>query len=436
MKHEDIKNVFDHIQPDISAKERMLRNVLDHSENRRQNIILSFNFRKAVPALVLAVVLAGGILSYGLKDILFNRGLNGKANPELAQEDLVGSDSAIGREDMVAPLLNQFQIDGRNYILLSDYPDEFGFPATITDADIGEKIATIGKSPDNSLVGCEVFEYKPAGCEAVVAVKRNDAYELYRFFTFESYNNNQDEDAVEYLKLYGINGPEDIAKIMFIVPDEKSKLDGVTNITGEINDRNEIAKFYSFYSVLKNSSDKYFEKLFGNRPGSEGVEIERVKPEVQKYEIVPVDPVAPDYVPGGASGTSSSHPGIAEDMPLTKGSEEHNAVTGSNPSAATDQSADLPISGGDTSVSVIIGSGNVPGSGGGSTNMTGVGSTEPVTVAPAQGPVGNALDNPVTIRIYNQNGVYLETIYYKNMGFISRYEISADFAAFIDNYIR
>lgn len=426
--------VFDNIEPDMPAKERMLENVLYHSKNRKMNPMLYFNFRKAVPALVLTVVLAGGILSYGLKDIIFNNGMRGSSPTETAQDSLIDNDTASGREDMPAPLLNQFQIKGRNYILMSDYVEEFGFDTEISGDDIGSKIATIEKSPDKSLVGCEVYEYIPAGGEAVVAVKRNNAYELYRFFTFESYNNNQDEDAIEYLKLYGINSPEDIAKIQFIVHTERSKLEGTTNITGEISDRNEIAKFYSFYSVLKNSSDKYFEKLFGNRPGSRDVEIDRVNPDGQ------VEPVAPDYMPApdydGASGAGSSYPGIAEDMPMSTGGGRDAVIT-IEPSVAIDQPADLPITGGDTPVSVIIDRGNVSSPTGGSSSMTGIGSTEPVTVAPAQGgSVGNALDSPVTIRIYNKNGVYLETTYYKNIGFISRYEISSDFAAFIENYIK
>ena len=436
--------VFDNIEPEMPAKERMLENVLYHSKNRKMNPMLYFNFRKAVPALVLTVVLAGGVLSYGLKDIIFNNGMRGSSPTETAQDSLIDNDTASGREDMAAPLLNQFQIKGRNYILMSDYVEEFGFDTEISGDDIGSKIATIEKSPDKSLVGCEVYEYIPAGGEAVVAVKRNNAYELYRFFTFESYNNNQDEDAIEYLKLYGINSPEDIAKIQFIVHTERSKLEGTTNITGEISDRNEIAKFYSFYSVLKNSSDKYFEKLFGNRPGSRDVEIDRVNPDGQKGEIVPdarpVEPVAPDYMPApdydGASGAGSSYPGIAEDMPMSTGGGRDAVIT-IEPSVAIDQPADLPITGGDTPVSVIIDRGNVSSPTGGSSSMTGIGSTEPVTVAPAQGgSVGNALDSPVTIRIYNKNGVYLETTYYKNIGFISRYEISSDFAAFIENYIK
>jgi len=378
VKREDIKLVFDRIKPDASTKERMLESVLNHSKRRKENSILYINFKKAIPALALAIVFAGGILTFSLKDKLFNHGLRGSGMPEIAQEDMIGKDSASGREDMAAPLLNQFQIDGRHYILMSDYVEELGFSATIDDEDIGQKLMTIEKSPDKSLIGCEVFSYLPAGSESVVAVKRNDKYELFKFFAFESYLNNQDEDAIEYLKLYGVEGPEDIAKIQFIVHTEKSKSEGSTNIRAEITDRNEIARFYSFYSALKNSSDKYFEKLFGyNRAdNSRDVEVDVAYPVGQESRDSsnerPVEPIAPDHV---------STPGASQ-------------------------------------------------------GMTDIGETGPASVAPSQGSAGNALADPVAIRIYNQKGVYYESMYYKNIGFISRYEITAEFAAFIENYIK
>lgn len=52
-----------------------------------------------------------------------------------------------------------------------------------------------------------MYRYMPAGGEAVVAVKRETGYQLFRFFAFESYLNNQDEDTRDYLELYGISEP-------------------------------------------------------------------------------------------------------------------------------------------------------------------------------------------------------------------------------------
>ena len=128
------------------------------------------------------------------------------------------------REDAPAMFIDQFQIDNRHYILLTDdLREDYGLPATVDESDIGEKITDIGSSPDKSLTGRGVYRYVPAGCEAVVAVRKDEGYQLYRFFTFESYNNNQDEEAIEYPKLYGINSAEDIARIRFIGHSERSK---------------------------------------------------------------------------------------------------------------------------------------------------------------------------------------------------------------------
>jgi hypothetical protein len=49
--------------------------------------------------------------------------------------------------------------------------------------------------------------------------------------------------------------------------------------------------------------------------------------------------------------------------------------------------------------------------------------------------VGNALENAITIRIFNKNGIYFDAVYYRNIGFMSRYEISEEFAAFISTML-
>lgn len=51
--------------------------------------------------------------------------------------------AGMGREDAVAPLLDQFRIDDRHYILLTDdLRKEFGLPDTISDGDIGRRSQT------------------------------------------------------------------------------------------------------------------------------------------------------------------------------------------------------------------------------------------------------------------------------------------------------
>lgn len=399
MKREELVTSFDKIGPDKVTERRMFDNILSHSGKEKK---MAFDFRRAIPALGLAIAIAGGILAY---DLAGGRKLI--PAPEYAIDNGSGAS-----EDMVAPLLNQFELDGRHYILMSDdLRTEFGFPQQINESDIGEKITTITTSVDMSLIGSEVYYYKPAGSEAVVAVNKGNEYMLFKFFTFESYNNNQDEDAIEYLKLFGINNAEDIAKVQFIVYTERSKLDGKPEILEELTGRDEISRFYDYFSVLKNSSDKYFERLFGFAP------VESGKKEVGIDMPVQIDPVAPDapdsntVYPVAPPESAVSHPGFsgyADDMPLT----------GSGQTPVVDSTR--------------------PISGNGSTGMMDMGEPGTITggTTPAhQGAAGNALADPVMIRIYNQNGVYLETVYYKNIGFISRYEINEEFADFIESCI-
>jgi hypothetical protein len=395
VKREDLVVSFEKIEPDKAAEKRMLNNIISHSGKEKR---MAFDFRKAIPALGLVLVLAGGVLAYDMMT-----GRNRIPSPEYAIDNSTGA-----REDMIAPLLNQFEIDGRHYILLSDdLRAEYGFSQHINESDIGEKITTITTSVDPSLIGGEVYEYEPAGSEAVVVVKKGDILWRFSFFTFESYNNNQDEDAIEYLKIYGINKAEDIAKVQFIVHSEQSKIEGKLDVRGELTGQDEIEKFYNYYSILKNSSDKYFDRLFNFNPDGGvkgGVEIDvpnQVSPvpaDAPDQNIV--HPVAPD-----SAVSAPDHTGYAEDLPLTDNSR---TPAEGNAGSVSKDNSDGMMDMGDTGT------------------MTG-------GTAPAWGPAGNPLADPVTIRIYNHSGVYLETIYYRNIGFISRHEINEEFAAFIES---
>jgi hypothetical protein len=390
VNREDLKLSMEQIKPDEMAEERMLANIMRSFEKGRKRGMEFRKYKKLIPALALAVVIAGSVLAY---DMLGNK----NANPP-GEYNAVGDaavDSAAGREDMVAPLLNQFQLDGRHYILLpDDLKREYGLPAEIGDGDIGSKIAAITASPDPSLTGSEVYSYLPAGGEAVVAVKKDGGYQLFRFFTFESYNNNRDEDAAAYLKLYGIKGAEDIGKVQIIAHSEQSKLEGLIDIRGEITDPVEIAKFYGHYSVLKNAADKYFEALFGYKPADNG------NSSSVEVDIAVPDPAIPPDAPPDAPDRIVSHQGETPSMdePVSSGGGQ-----------------DMNMDMGDI---------------GPETGLWDSGSTQP-----SQGSAGNALADMVTVRIYNQNGIFYDTPYYRNIRFLSRYEVSEQFAAFLEGYM-
>lgn len=394
MKKEELKSSFSKIEPDKTAESRMLNNILSHSGKEQK---MMFNFRKALPALGLVIVIAGSILAYNM-----TAGKNSIPTPGYVTD---------AREDMLAPLVNQFQIEDKHYILLSDdLRAEYGFSLQLDESDIGDRITTITKSVDPSLIGGEVYRFEPAGGEAVVAVKKDDSYRLFKFFNFESYNNNQDEDVVEYLKLYGINSAEDIAKILFIVHSDQSKIEGKLDVKGQLTDRDEISQFYGYYSIMKNSSDKYFDRLFNYSPtGNTGKDVEVDVP--NQYNPVPPDAGRDITHPSdpGSIDPAPDHIGFAEDMPMMKGDD-----------GQTGAFEERPVSNDDPKGMMDMGN---------TSSNTG-------TTSPSQGSAGNAPANPVTIRIYNHSGIYFETVYYRNMGFISRHEVNEEFANFLEGYIK
>lgn len=382
MKKEDLVGAFDKIGPDNISEEKMLRNILGRREKRYNG---GFQMKKAVPIFALALVIAGSLLAFNLKN----------AGDDVERGNLGCT------EDMVAPIINQFQIEDRHYIIMPEnLKDEYGLPAEITAGDIGGRIAAIENTPDGSLLGCEVYEYIPAGCGAVVAVKQDGEFKLYKFLNFEKYLNNQDEDAGKYLELYGIYGAADISRVRFIGHSERYKLEGKDDIRSEITDRAEIETFYSCFSTLKNSSDKYFKKLFD-------------------YQGAPVEN-------GGAAGELPNG-----GMPRTE--PENGGGNSASDLPAYDSLApegSLFQADGDTPVQSVPGAGT---GGSASTDMTDTGGGY---VSPgSQGAAGDALSGSITIRIYNKNGVYYDAEYYINIGFISRYEVGEDFAEFLKNYV-
>jgi|LSQX01.3.fsa_nt_gb hypothetical protein len=405
MRREDLKRSFDSIEPGRDAENRMLNNILHKSKKARGTASgISFTPRKAMPVMAIALVLVAGIAIWSLS--------SGNLLTRNAEDGRISAGDSIGsapREDFAAVLKDQFQLGDRHYIVLHDEQRVgFGLPETITEEDIGEKLATISESIDESLIGFDVYRYMPAGGEAVVAVKRETGYQLFRFFAFESYLNNQDEDTRDYLELYGISGADDIARILFIGHSEQAKIEGRMDILTELTDRQKIRTFYDYYSVIPNSSDKYFEKLF-NFEGNDRVPVDTVPdPAIPEPDGTVVHPVPPDYMDGEFY-----------DMPAAPDHTGWDAVPGSsagNEAAPADYADDAiyhrPVE---------------------SNNKKGM-SHQGETTASYEGRSGtDALASSITIRIYNKNGVYFETVYYPNIGFISRHEVKDEFAAFLKN---
>lgn len=202
--------------------------------------------RKIVVAFVLVLVVVAAVIL--VVYLLGGKGQNNSESMDIAKEE------------------QQFRYKNRNYTVLSgEKRDAFGLPESVQEGDIGEKIGTISEGP---LEGTDFYEYLPAGGQAVVAVQKEDQFFLYEFYAFQRYLDNQDEDVVSYLSLYGITDADSIEKVQFITLSQEA---GKSNqkVLKEITSPDDIRTFYNRYSVMTDSSKQYFDQIYG-QSGSVG----------------------------------------------------------------------------------------------------------------------------------------------------------------------
>lgn len=255
MKKDDIKHSLHQIKPNEKAKQKMLSNILNH--RKEMGWVRFFGNKRFFPVFITSLVLVFGMV-IGYIYLTNNNGAGSRVDFTHPDDNNIG-DMDIGTEDGAYKLRDEFQIDDKHYtILRKEEKEKFGFPTELNDNDIGDKITKITTSIDERLIDQDVYYYSPAGSEAVVAVKTSNGYKLFKFYNFESYIQNQDEDTRSYLELYGINEATDIEKIQFYVYQEQ---DNERKILSEMVDQKDITQFYNYYSVLKNASDEYFKHL-------------------------------------------------------------------------------------------------------------------------------------------------------------------------------
>ncbi len=225
MKKDVFYKAIGRIDDDIVAKAAM-----PIKAPRKRNWM---KYSAAAACLCLAVLVS----IFSLPHLFDNRVPNSPNIPE----DAIALDPRIG-------------FDNKQYVPLSrELLKEYGFEETVSQSQIGAKLGTVTEGNDT---GKEVYAYIPAGSDAVVAMKDGDSYKLYSFLNFKSYENNQDEDMIEYLKVYGIHAYTDIKKV---------------TIGGRELEPDEIETFYNYFSALKNSSDAYFDSLFNGKDSSKNV---------------------------------------------------------------------------------------------------------------------------------------------------------------------
>jgi len=418
MKQEDIKKSLDQIDLDDKDRQKIIDNVLKY-KIKKSNFKINKNsyFRFAIPAFACVFVIVGSIAVYNFSNVGNMEGSFTSTIGDATFDDK-SANNLQGIDNMMAVVDNQFVMDNTHYSLLPDaLKADFAFPNTISDSDVGKKITTISTTVDPNLMGCDVYEFLPAGSLAVVAVKINNVYKLFEFFNYESYNNNKDEDTAAYLKLYGIHSAEDIAKIQFIGHSEEVKLAGKQEPISELNDHTKIAEFYDYYSVIKDSSSKYFDSIMNFKTLDTNNSAPESAPDIfyDKGDMVVDSGSASSSGSASPSGSASSS-GSAGTSGSTSPSGSKSTIGSINPNGTTSTSEIINPSG----TTIINGT---------------TGTSSSASSSGSMGAAGNVFSDSVTIRIYNKYGVYYEAEYYPKFGFISRHEVTDEFANFLKDYI-
>lgn len=126
----------------------------------------------------------------------------------------------------------------------------------VSEQAVGEKLGTVAEGGDPNLQGCHVYQYLPVKGEAYLVLEQDGKKELYAFREFLSTREFKDEDAAEYLRVYGITQASDISSL------EMDSMDG-QGAFKTVKEREIISEFYNRFSVLKNASDEYYKTLAG-----------------------------------------------------------------------------------------------------------------------------------------------------------------------------
>ncbi len=276
MNKKDIKTSFDKISPTEEQKEKMLETII--SANQKKGVYSRIKRYIPVTAAAVFVICAALIVpDIFTKPIVENFTSDSTAaadsdlvmmqtektlaeiytpsetypatkNPE-PTEDL-GYDSYI--DIHIAQAQQTIVFSGRKYRCATDYEvTQYGLKPVISQSDMGEFIAFLDNPPVPELQDAEVCRLKGSDSEAIVLVYDYKNWYYYIFENFVSYEKNQDENASEYLKVFGVSSADDILSIT------------VTDFTipAKSLSRTQISLFYDGFKGLVNSSDTYFKAI-------------------------------------------------------------------------------------------------------------------------------------------------------------------------------
>lgn len=247
MDKNNFQNSMDKIEMNDDEKKNILNGALDNAKRRKKNKITTVLMAAACVVVITAMAIAdpAGLFKTNTPQP------STLSTKEKTSQKNTGDNLASAEGGQINELaeLHTFLWEGKNYTAINAAEiSELNLNETIEPADIGQKLGTAfvyqGKN--------EFYEYKPAGCFAVVAVKQGDEYRLFRFSGFESYSKNEDENAKDYLELYGIKSAADIASLS--VSENGTEWRSVASVS-------KIETFYNYFSPLTEAGQKYFDKL-------------------------------------------------------------------------------------------------------------------------------------------------------------------------------
>ena len=244
MNKKEFKTSIDKLEPTEAQKNKMFDNIVNKVGGKSKPAHKKIDYKIAAVS-ALAAVVCLTIIIYPM----FNKSQDVNPKPSSTK-------SNVNAE--IAQVTNQFEFEGKLYVKADkEYIEEWMLDNTSLTSRKGSLLGTIDKSPDKSLLECNIYSYMPLNSDAVIIVDKNNSLELFRFVSFESYMDNSDEDAAMYLDVYNIKSHDDIHKIeIFRYPTATS-----IELTRTVTDKELIKEFYEGFAALKNSSDRYFDAI-------------------------------------------------------------------------------------------------------------------------------------------------------------------------------
>lgn len=149
--------------------------------------------------------------------------------------------------------------------------ENYGLPGKITPELAGEHLAYLKHSDSSSYeetaaqTDIELYQYAPSPCRGVYVVRDGENYLAALFCNFRLDNSNASVKLSELYRVYGINGAEDISKIV------RTKSHGKTEtiVGSAVTAPETIAEFYKITTSLESCGNDDFQDTVFNHISEE-----------------------------------------------------------------------------------------------------------------------------------------------------------------------